>query len=667
MVNGADDSGWRGWQPAPTAARPIGTGTVTSDRLRADAPVRNRLFPKVRSWFALGAPLELLSPLSVARVVVAISLPVWLAADRFGQGVRTLPLLALVAVSGALLFALAHARELGLRACRATAAIVSAQIGVLLWAGHGDRFAVGCSLLGLTVAVFAGLFVGSRAVIVNEAIAAGCVLAGSLSSFGVAAAVALAVLTFVTAAVVGLTVALVTASARRQSNVDPDTGLPNGFGLAERFQTSDKSGDAGPLVVATIVLRGLSEARDALGYRVGTELLRRVVEDLGQVQPADARLGRVEGDELVVVQPLATVLGARPSIGPGHRPGSSDGTADGDGDAGLYSHAGALIDAIGSGVYTVGKIEVSLRAHVGLAVQPVDGDDLTELIRRASWAARRAVVLGQATARWEHSNEQMTATDLDMLADLRGAPARGELWVAYQPQIAPRSGTTVSVEALLRWNSPRHGSVPPGVFIPLAERVGLVDRLTDWVLGESLDAQRRWRDCGVELPVSVNISPLSLSDPSLAGRILGELARRGLPASALSVEVTESAAVDVVQAVDRLRPLHDHGVRVSIDDFGTGYTSLSVLPQLPLDELKVDQRFVRASATSKADEAIVQSVRELAHRLGLHAVAEGVEDASLAERMTEIGFDLLQGYHFARPLPEAELLAFVAREREPVR
>jgi diguanylate cyclase len=483
---------------------------------------------------------------------------------------------------------------------------------------------------------------------------------------------ALAVLTFVTAAVVGLTVALVTASARRQSNVDPDTGLPNGFGLAERFRTSDRSSDAGPLVVATIVLRGLSEARDALGYRVGTELLRRVVEDLGQVQPADARLGRVEGDELVVVQPLATVLGDRPAIDLGHRHGTSNDASDGDGDAadaGLHRHASALIDAIGSGVYTVGKIEVSLGAHVGLAVQPVDGDDLTELIRRASWAARRAVVLGQATARWEHNNEQMTATDLDMLADLRGAPTRGELWVAYQPQIAPRSGTTVSVEALLRWNSPRHGNVPPGVFIPLAERVGLVDRLTDWVLGESLDAQRRWRDRGIELPVSINISPLSLSDPSLAERILTELTRRALPAEALSVEVTETAAVDLVQAVDRLRPLHDHGVRVSIDDFGTGYTSLSVLPQLPLDELKVDQRFVRASATSKADDAIVQSVRELAHRLGLHAVAEGVEDASLAERMTEIGFDLLQGYHFARPLPEVELLAFVAREREhePVR
>jgi len=663
MVNGADGGGWRGWEPAASGSPRLGTGAVTSDRLSAAAPVRNRLFPKVRSWFALGAPLELLSPLSVARIVVLLSLVVWLAADRLGHSVRPVPALLLVASSGAMSLALLRARTLGLRACRVLVTVVSAQLAVLVWAGHGDRMIVACTLLGVAVAVFAGLFVGSRSVIVGQATAAGILLVGSIASFGVVAALVFATLTFVMTTMVGLTVALVTAAVRRQSNVDPDTGLPNGFGLADHVR--GRHGE--PLVVATIVLRGLGEARDALGYRVGTELLRRVVEDLGQVQPADARLGRVDGDELVVVQPIGTVLPKRAAGGSDDDAGMRDRGHGHEVDGELASHARALIDAIGSATYTVGAIEVSLRAHVGLAIQPDDGDDLTELIRRASLAARRAMARGESWVRWEHSNEQMSATDLDMLADLRGAPARGELWVAYQPQIDPRSSTTISVEALLRWNSPRHGAVPPGVFIPLAERVGLVDRLTDWVLAESLDAQRRWRARDIVLPVSVNISPLSLSDPLLAERILGELSRRALPADALTVEVTETAAVDLVQAVDRLRPLHDRGVRVSIDDFGTGYTSLSVLPQLPLDELKVDQRFVRAAATSKADEAIVQSVRELAHRLGLQAVAEGVEDAGLAAQMSAIGFDLLQGYHFARPLAEDALLAFVARERELVR
>jgi EAL domain-containing protein (putative c-di-GMP-specific phosphodiesterase class I) len=148
-------------------------------------------------------------------------------------------------------------------------------------------------------------------------------------------------------------------------------------------------------------------------------------------------------------------------------------------------------------------------------------------------------------------------------------------------------------------------------------------------------------------------------EPDLSDRILDALRARQLSHELLTVEVTETAAVDVVHAVDRLRALHDRGVSVSIDDFGTG-TPLSVLPHLPVDELKVDQRFVRASLTSKADDVIVHSVRELAHRLGLEAVAEGVEDAALAERMGRAGFDRLQGCFYARPLTEAGLLSFVA-------
>ena len=206
-----------------------------------------------------------------------------------------------------------------------------------------------------------------------------------------------------------------------------------------------------------------------------------------------------------------------------------------------------------------------------------------------------------------------------------------------------------------------HGFVAPDVFIPLAERTGLVDRLTDWVLGETLDAQVRWRRVGLNLPVSVNVSAGSLSDPGLPAKILGELRARRLPGNVLTVEVTETAALDAEQAVDRLGALHDGGVGVSIDDFGTGYTSLAVLPHLPIDELKVDQRFVLASSTSPADDAIVRSVLELAHQLGLRAVAEGVEDEPTWARLREYGFDLLQGWAFSKALPEADLIDFVCR------
>jgi EAL domain-containing protein (putative c-di-GMP-specific phosphodiesterase class I) len=263
---------------------------------------------------------------------------------------------------------------------------------------------------------------------------------------------------------------------------------------------------------------------------------------------------------------------------------------------------------------------------------------------------------------WSGDQGALTAGDLALLARLRLASEHGELSLAYQPQVATASMQIVSVEALLRWNSLTLGSVPPGQFVPLSDRTGLIDRLTEWVMGEALDAQVRWRRAGLEIPVSVNLSATSLTVPDLAQWILSELEARQLPASSLTVEVTETAAIDLLRAVDLLRPLHDRGVRVSIDDFGTGYTSLSVLPDLPLDELKVDQRFVLRSSTSPADETIVRTVRELAHRLGLVAVAEGVENQELFDRMVAFDFDILQGYHLARPLSENDLVAALMDE-----
>ena len=187
-----------------------------------------------------------------------------------------------------------------------------------------------------------------------------------------------------------------------------------------------------------------------------------------------------------------------------------------------------LADGIGSGRYLVDGIEVMLRAHIGLAIGPIDGVDATELIRRSSLSAARATAGGRPHARWDSTmTGAMTSADLALLADLRLASERGELWMAYQPQIDPETGATVAVEALIRWSSPAHGFVAPDVFIPLAERTGLVDRLTDWVLGETLDAQVRWRRVGLHLPVSVNVSAGSLSDPGLPAKILGELRRGG--------------------------------------------------------------------------------------------------------------------------------------------
>jgi diguanylate cyclase len=626
---------WRGWDETSAG----GPGLVTSARLGADAPVQNRMFPKVRSWFALGAPLELLSPLSVARIVLLLLVVgeiVAFAGDRPGA------VAALVALTVGVLVVLSRVKELGPRHSIEIAAFMTAVVGVLVWAGDASAMSLLFVMLFVPIGVFAGLFFTWRALLGQHllvfTVAFVAFFAGGVDW---PSAAGMAGLTFVGVTIAAFTVALTSASARRKAMIDSDTGIPNAYGFAETL--ADALVD-GPVVVAAVALGGLDEAREALGHRAGTELLRRAVEDLGQVLPGAASIGRGDGDQLMVAQP------ADPS---GDERTLEQAAAD------LADH---LADGIGSGRYLVDGIEVILRPHVGLAIGPQDGADATELIRRASLTATRAATSGEVHARWDSAmTSAMTGADLALLADLRLASERGELRMAYQPQIDPTTGATVAVEALIRWTSPTHGSVRPDVFIPLAERTGLIDRLTDWVLGEALDAQVRWRRVGLHLPVSVNVSAGSLSDPALPDRLFDALRIRRLPGEVLTVEVTETAALDADVAVDRLRAMHEAGIGVSIDDFGTGYTSLAVLPHLPVDELKVDQRFVIASGTSPADDAIVRSVLELAHQLGLRAVAEGVEDEATWARLREYGFDLLQGWAFSKALFETDLIDFVCR------
>ena len=297
------------------------------------------------------------------------------------------------------------------------------------------------------------------------------------------------------------------------------------------------SEDAGPLMLATVLLGGVDDARQALGYNVGIELLRRAVEDLGQVVPADTLIARVEADELVIARRLSRTTG--PGV-PG--PGVPGPGVPGPGVRGPVPEevllagqalAADLAQSIAAGRYLVDGIEVLLRAHIGLVFAPWDGVEVAELVRRASLNARRAAHDGVTTALWDGDRDAMTGEDLALLADLRLAVEHDELWLAYQPQVVASGGTVVSVEALLRWDSPVHGSIPPGRFIILAERTGLIDRLTEWVLHQALDAQVRWRAKGVDLPVSVNLSAKTLGRPDLAAWILAQLDVRQLPTFSL--------------------------------------------------------------------------------------------------------------------------------------
>jgi len=639
-----EPAAWRGWeQHRGTAKR-----TVSASRRDAPGGVPTGWFPGARSWITLDGPLELLSPLSVLRVVFAFGVASFTLVGRVGSTGRADAVASVVvgACTFVIWILLLAADSIGPTACRLLSVYWTSAVAVLVVVDRSGRSAAVLGFLLVPSTVFVSLFFGLRVVAWQLGVASLALWLALATGRGPWLGLLLALVAVSAMATAPVAVLLVSRASRRSGLVDPETGLPNALGLASSFAGAEPS-----VVVAVVALGGVGECREALGYRAASELLRRAVEYLGRIVPAGARIGRVEGDEVVVVVDRST--------GPA-TDDDTPGAVGPDGSAGA-DLAGVLVAAISTGRYLVGDLEVSVRAHVGLAESPKDGDRLDDLIRRASRSARRAARLGVPSCGWDGDRDAMTVDDLTMLASLRRALSGTGLSLAYQPQFAGGSPTPVAAEALIRWDDPVRGRTPPDRFIGLAERTGLVDQLTRWVVTEALDAQVRWRDAGVELPVSVNVSAKNLADPGLPRWVIEALEVRRLPAGCLTVEVTESAVTDADQARAVLGPLQDHGVRISMDDFGTGFTSLSALPDLPLDELKIDQGFVRRSAGSPADDAIVATVCELGHRLGLTVVAEGVEDAELESRLLAHGADLLQGYHLARPLAEPELLALVAR------
>jgi EAL domain-containing protein (putative c-di-GMP-specific phosphodiesterase class I) len=245
---------------------------------------------------------------------------------------------------------------------------------------------------------------------------------------------------------------------------------------------------------------------------------------------------------------------------------------------------------------------------------------------------------------------------LDLEADLRRALQRGELVVHYQPIVALPAATITGVEALVRWQHPERGLVPPDAFIPVAETTALIHALTARVLTLAIAQARAWQLSGLHIPVAVNLSARCLTDLTLPDRVLGLLADHGLPTALLHLEVTESAVMaDPQRAMAVLQTLHDAGIQLSLDDFGTGHSSMSYLRQLPVEELKIDKSFVKEIVTNKSDGILVRSIIDLAHNLGLCVVAEGVEDEEALTLLRELGCDIAQGYHLGRPVPAAAL------------
>ena len=416
----------------------------------------------------------------------------------------------------------------------------------------------------------------------------------------------------------------VQAALAHQANHDALTGLPNRVLLHSRLQEAIQHVEAFALCI--LDLDGFKEINDTLGHDAGDVLLREVARRLSNgVRPGDlvARLG---GDEFALL--LQNV------------------------DAAIATRVAEQLSGLLAHGFELGGQRLDVRASIGIAVHPTDGQDPATLLRRADLAMYVAKRSHATSVVFAPEQDQDSTERLTLLSELREAIETDQLVLYYQPKQDLSRGLVTGAEALVRWQRPDRGIIPPDRFIPLAEQTGLIGPLTDWVLRAAVQQAHIWQREHPEMRVAVNLSMRNLQDPDLARKIAGLLQR--WPAQ-LDVEITESALMaDPERALATLLALSDVGLRIAIDDFGTGYSSLAYLKRLPVDVLKIDRSFVRDLHTNTNDQIIVRSTIDLAHNLGLRVVAEGVEDAIAADVLREFGCDEIQGYYLSRPVPPRE-------------
>ena len=430
---------------------------------------------------------------------------------------------------------------------------------------------------------------------------------------------------------------------RHQALHDPLTNLPNRALLHDRLTTALHVArrEERPVALLVMDLDQFKEINDTLGHLTGDLLLGQVAARLTTLLRDCDTVARLGGDEFAV---LLTV------------------DADRAGAEKVARRIGQALDQ----PFLLNGIAVATRASIGIVLSPEHGDDAETLLQRADVAMYAAKRGGRGHVVYAPEDDRSSLRRLSLVGDLRRALDAGELVLHYQPQVDLRSGDVVGVEALVRWNHPEHGLLPPAEFIELAEVSGLIQPLTRWAIGTALGQVEAWRREGVDLAVAVNVSARNLYDPKLAPAIGAALERTGTDPRRLMLELTESELVeDPSQVMTVLTLVSGMGVRLSIDDFGTGWSSLSNLTRLPIHQIKVDRSFVAGMLDGGDDAVIVRSIVDLSHNLGLAVVAEGVEDASVLAALRGLGCDQAQGYWLCRPVPGRELLAWLlARNSE---
>lgn len=384
------------------------------------------------------------------------------------------------------------------------------------------------------------------------------------------------------------------------------------------------------LYVINITLRGFKEINSTFGHGVGDDLLRIIADRLRNLADSKGEVARSSGDEFALLfrsdtlgMPVRDI--AQDILNEVRRPLELDGT------------------------------EMQISASVGIAEYPVAGTEPDVLMRHADSAMQRAEREGSGFAFFDASRHEQAPNRLLMLSDLRHALDTDELRLHYQPQISLRRRRTIGFEALVRWQHPEKGLLPPSHFMPVAEFSDLIHPLTLWVLDNAIAQCRQWHNNQHHATISVNVSARNLLNQEFPSQIQKLLTRHNLPPNYLEVEVTESAIMmDASRSLSVLQRIRAIGVRIAIDDFGTGHSSLSYLQKLPVDNIKIDQSFIREMDNDKESQTIVDSIIGLAHNLKVSVTAEGVEDQRSLMRLLQLGCDFAQGYLISRPIPADE-------------
>ena len=430
-----------------------------------------------------------------------------------------------------------------------------------------------------------------------------------------------------------------------QATHDALTGLPNRVLFQDRLQQAIHGVSRTNASVAVILmdLDHFKEINDALGHQMGDKLLVEIAARLRHALRDADTVGRLGGDEFAVVIPDVE-----------------------------HTHQAVTVAervlSVFEQAFVLDGMTLHVAASLGIAMHPEQGHTPEVLIQRADVAMYYAKESKSGYEFYAPEHDHHSPARLAMVDELRQAISNKDLIVHYQPKVDLRSGQLLGVEALVRWEHPRRGMLPPLEFIELAEHSGLIGPLTMEVLDLALEQCSKWREEGLDINVAVNISLQSLLNLELPTTVGALLRKWQVPPTSVTLEITESCMMaDPARTVKSLDQLHEMGVKLSIDDFGTGYSSLAYLRRLPVSEIKIDKSFVLDMMEDDGSAVIAQSTIDLGRNLGLKVVAEGVASRAIYEQLELLGCDVAQGFHIARPMDVTGMKAFLAEKNYPAR